>query len=171
MEDAAAERPENGDPFDALGAEWHRVSPRLATARRGALAAPALLAAAGLGLAGALTGEAFWWGAAALVALGYAWAWWLVGRQVSAWAYAERPDELLVRRGRLWRRIVVVPYGRLQYVDVDAGPLDRRLGLATVQLHTASAHSDGRVPGLEQETAAALRDRLTARGRAQLSGL
>ena len=56
-----------------------------------------------------------------------------------AWAYAERPEELLLRSGVMWRTIVVVPYGRLQYVDVEAGPLARALGIASVQLHTASA--------------------------------
>ena len=65
-----------------------------------------------------------------------AWAWWLVGRQAAAIGYAEREDDLLVRRGILFRDLVVVPYGRMQYVDVQAGPVDRRFGIARVQLHT-----------------------------------
>lgn len=95
----------------------------------------------------------------------------LVPRQVRAIGYAERDDDLLVRKGILFRSLVVVPYGRMQYVDVSAGPLDRRLGIATVQLHTASAGTDATIPGLPPAEAERLRDRLTARGEARLAGL
>ena len=61
--------------------------------------------------------------------------------------YAERADDLLVTSGVLNRQLVVVPYGRMQFVDVTAGPLDRRFGLATVQLHTASPATDAQIPG------------------------
>jgi membrane protein YdbS with pleckstrin-like domain len=90
---------------------------------------------------------------------------------VSAWAYAERPQELLFRSGRVLRTMTVVPYGRLQFVDIEAGPLARSFGLASVQLHTASAHTNARIPGLAAAEAARLRDRLTERGEAQLAGL
>ncbi|MCW2666941.1 MAG: hypothetical protein JWN57_1903, partial [Frankiales bacterium] len=83
-----------------------------------------------------------------------------VERRVRAWGYAEREDDLLVRRGVLLRRTSVVPYGRMQYVDVTAGPLDRRYGLSTVVLHTAAAATDAAIPGLRAEEAARLRDRL-----------
>jgi hypothetical protein len=100
-----------------------------------------------------------------------AWWWWLVGRQVRAIGYAEREDDLLVRHGIMWRSIVVVPYGRLQYVDVQAGPVDRIFGIARVQLHTASAATDAMIPGLLPFEAARVRDRLAARGQARLAGL
>jgi len=69
------------------------------------------------------------------------------------------------------RNLVVVPYGRLQFVDVHAGPLDRLAGVARVQLHTASASSDAAIPGLAPAEASRLRDRLAARGEARLAGL
>ena len=94
-----------------------------------------------------------------------------VERRYRAWGYAEREDDLLVRRGVLVRRTSVVPYGRMQYVDVTAGPLDRRYGLATVTLHTAAAATDASVPGLRADEAARLRDRLTALGEARAAGL
>ncbi len=59
----------------------------------------------------------------------------------------------------------------MQFVDVTAGPLERVLGLATVVLHTAAAHSDARVPGLPGPEAARLRDRLTALGEVRTEGL
>ena len=94
-----------------------------------------------------------------------------VERRWRAWGYAEREDDLLVRRGVLVRRLSVVPYGRMQYVDVTAGPLDRRLGLARVTLHTAAAASDASIPGLPEAEARRLRDRLAALGEARAAGL
>ena len=70
------------------------------------------------------------------------WLWWLIGRQVRAIGYADREDDLLVVSGILFKRLVVVPYGRMQQVDVRRGPIERYLGLATVQLHTAAATTD-----------------------------
>jgi hypothetical protein len=59
----------------------------------------------------------------------------------------------------------------MQFVDVQAGPLERRYGLATVQLHTASPATDARIPGLPHAEAARLRDRLAALGEARAAGL
>ena len=92
-------------------------------------------------------------------------------RGLRSWGYAERADDLLVRHGLMFRRLSIVPYGRMQFVDVSAGPLDRLFGLATVQLHTAAAASDARIPGLTPDEAARLRDRLTALGEARAEGL
>ena len=92
-------------------------------------------------------------------------------RGLRSWGYAERADDLLVRHGLLFRRLSIVPYGRMQFVDVTAGPLDRMFKLATVQLHTAAAGSDAKIPGLDPQEAARLRDRLAALGEARAEGL
>ncbi|MGH3420889.1 MAG: PH domain-containing protein, partial [Streptosporangiaceae bacterium] len=63
-------------------------------------------------------------------------------RRYLAWAYREREEDLIVSRGVLVRRVSVVPYGRMQFVEVTAGPFERVFRLATVQLHTAAAASD-----------------------------
>lgn len=79
------------------------------------------------------------------------------------WAYASRPDDLLVAHGVLFRTITAIPAMRIQHVDVRQGPLERLLGLARVQIYTASGMgADGVIPGLELEAAEALRDRLVA---------
>lgn len=112
-------------------------------------------------------------GVATLAPLATLWALWpfaLRGRYLS-WGYCEREEDLIVRRGMLVRRVSVVPYGRMQIVDLTAGPIDRFFGLATVKLHTAAAASDARVPGLPRGEAAALRDRLASRGEAQATGI
>ncbi|GAB3084426.1 PH domain-containing protein [Isoptericola nanjingensis] len=157
-------------PFDPPGVAWQGVSPRLVPARlistSATLAVPIV---AGVVLA-VLVSPWFWLLAGVPAAL-LVWALLLVPRQVRAIGYAERDDDLLIRKGIMFRTLVVVPYGRMQYVDVEAGPLDRRLGIAKVQLHTASASTDADIPGLVPDEAERLRDRLTARGEARLAGL
>ena len=98
-------------------------------------------------------------------------AFWFVRNRVRAWTYTERDEDLIVARGVLVRRLSVVPYGRMQFVDVTAGPVERAFRLATVKLHTAAAASDARIPGLERDEAARLRDRLAALGEAKAAGL
>lgn len=115
-----------------------------------------------------------WWLTLAPVALVVAlWLWnaWLVWRRWPHWGYAEAADELWVRHGVMFRSLTVVPYGRLQVVDVQAGPLQRAYGLASVTLVTASADTDAHIPGLPYAEAVRLRDRLTSRTDARGSGL
>jgi uncharacterized protein len=153
-------------------AQWLRPSPRMWTARQTLLAVvagPIVLVAAGVAMAdaGVATGVAVF-----AVLFAAAACWWSVLRgRYRAWGYAERGDDLLVRRGLLVRRLSVVPYGRMQLIEVTAGPIDRIFGLATVQLHTASASTDARVPGLPAAEAERLRDRLATLGEARATGL
>jgi len=158
-------------PFAPPEVEFTGVSPALVRVR-------VMLSAIWLGLPGlvaavvALATKAAWvWSFTALFAALLVWALWLVPRQVRAIGYAERDDDLLVRKGILFRSLVVVPYGRMQYVDLSAGPLARAFGIASVQLHTASAATDAAIPGLPAAEAARLRDQLASRGEARRSGL
>jgi hypothetical protein len=59
----------------------------------------------------------------------------------------------------------------MQLVDVQAGPLDRRFGIARLQLHTAAATTDASIPGLPTAEAGRLRDQLAALGEARSAGL
>jgi hypothetical protein len=159
------------DPFAPADVTWQSVSPRLAVVRRLFVGAGALLVAVVIVVITVLLGMPLLALAVLLPVVVGAWGWWLVGRQARAIGYAEREDDLLVRRGILFRDLVVVPYGRMQYVDVHAGPVDRRFGIANVQLHTAAPGTDAHIPGLPPEEAARLRDRLARRGEARLAGL
>jgi membrane protein YdbS with pleckstrin-like domain len=96
---------------------------------------------------------------------------WVERRRYLSWSYQERGDDLVVSRGVMFRRLTVVPYGRMQFVDVTAGPWERLFGLSTVKLHTAAAATDARIPGLEPQEAARLRDRLAQLGEAKAAGL
>ena len=150
---------------------WRPVSPRLNTIEQLQFGLLGVAAVLGCGVGWLITG-ALWWAAGA-VATVVVWAIRavLLYRSVRSWGYAERPDDLLVRHGLLVRRLSIVPYARMQFVDVSAGPLERAFGLATVELHTAAAASDARVPGLPGAEAARLRDRLSASGETRAEGL
>jgi membrane protein YdbS with pleckstrin-like domain len=122
---------------------WTPVSPRLVTARRITLGLVYLLVIAGIVVL-VVFGKAPTWVPVAVVIAAvvvFVWLWWLIGRRVRSFGYSERGDDLLVTSGILFRRMVIVPYGRMQLVDVKAGPIDRWLGVTTVQLHTAAALS------------------------------
>jgi membrane protein YdbS with pleckstrin-like domain len=158
------------------GLDWRPVSPRLVTERRvpvaglglvglGLVVGAAIMAARGSSYLGLLI--------PGVIVLVVALANWFVfvPRVVSSWRYAEREQDLLVTHGRLRRSLSVVPYGRMQVIEVSANPIAQRLGIATVKLVTASASTDATIPGLPVEEAHELRDRLSAKGEALSAGL
>lgn len=160
------------DLFAPADVAWTPVSPKLASLRL----VSATIGCGFLALVVALPLGLFvgWpWALLTLIVLliAYIWGWVLIGRNQRSWKYAEREDELLVTHGVMFRQLVVVPYGRMQFVDVSAGPLERAFGLATVELHTATPATDAKIPGLTPDEAARLRDRLSALGQAQAWGL
>src|SRR5699024_260923 len=160
----------NDPAFDMEGIPWQPVSPRLAPVR----VVTAVIALGIPFLAGLILSLVFggWvWSAPVVVAALLVWLLWLVPRQVRAIRYAELADDLLIRKGIMFRSMVMVPYGRMQYVEVKAGPVARWQGIAEVELYTASAQSDASIPGLPADEAARLRDQLSARGEAKLAGL
>jgi membrane protein YdbS with pleckstrin-like domain len=167
---AAMEAPGTVHLRESGGLTWQPVSPRLRTVRLAVLAmllGPFLLAFAAL----AIWVSPWCWVGAAFVAAVLAWGGYVIVRQVPAISWVELPDEIVIRRGRIFRRMVVVPYGRLQYVDLQSGPLMRHFGLATIEIHTASPSSSGEVPGLPTEVAESLRERLSERGESLRAGL
>ncbi|MDR7328609.1 PH domain-containing protein [Corynebacterium guangdongense] len=113
----------------------------------------------------------WWWFGAAFFLVLFLWRLWLIPAQVRLLGWRETEDELLLTRGRLWHRFTVVPYGRIQFVDVTAGPVERAFGLKKLKLHTASATTDTTLPGLTAAEADALRERLTVMARERMSGL
>jgi uncharacterized protein len=151
---------------------WLRPSPGLWRMRRAEVAVLSVVLAAVFGLifwaaSGAVPGII---SAIVALALGALFAW-FVRRRFGAWRYQERNEDLIVARGVMVQRLSVVPYGRMQFVEVTAGPVERLYGLSTVKLHTAAAASDARIPGLERDEAARLRDRLTELGESMAAGM
>lgn len=120
---------------------------------------------------------AFWWKQpwtwvfpAAVVVIGI-WHCIIAGRQVKAIGYHETAEELLICRGIMFRNLSVIPYGRMQTVTLEAGPILSRFGLANLTLETASAGSMGNIPGLPRAEAERLRIRLTDNAQARLEGI
>jgi membrane protein YdbS with pleckstrin-like domain len=152
--------------------KWLHPSPTLATLRLAEAGGVTVLVLLAAGIPLRLTGQAVVAGiaAAGVLVAGLVTAV-LLRRRVRSWGFAERAEDLLVRRGVMVQRLSLVPYGRMQFVDVTAGPLERSLGLATLRLHTAAAASDARIPGLPRDEAERLRDQLAGLGEAQAAGL
>ena len=163
----------NEDAAAGAPAQWHAPSPRLTVLRRyevSGMTVLVLILAVVLALVLDAAGVAVVLAAIAVM-LGGAIADVVAERRVRAWRYAERAADLIVKRGVMFRRTSVIPYGRMQYVEVTAGPFERAFGLATVQMHTAAAASDARIPGLPAAEAARLRDQLTSLGESHAMGL
>ncbi len=83
--------------------------------------------------------------------------WWVAGEQWANWSYELGDDVLELRHGILTRHHSVVPYFRVQHIDVAAGPLERALGLQRLVVHTASATTDSVIPGLDASEARTVR--------------
>ncbi|MEG3628415.1 PH domain-containing protein [Streptomyces poriticola] len=168
METGSPDRPGTATEDEPV---WTALPPGLLRMRRLLLVVwlGLLTLAAGL-LPGLLAGPA--WAAFALLPLALTvWGWSLVERNWRSWRYAERADDLLINRGVLWQQQTIVPYGRMQLVEVTSGPVERHFGLASVQLHTAAAATDATIPGLDPAEAERLRDRLSELGEARSAGL
>lgn len=100
-----------------------------------------------------------------------AWTMIITPRQARAYGYQLRRDDLVFRRGILWQRVVAVPYGRMQLIDITHGPLDRGFGIAQLKLVTAAASTGVVIPGLKQEAAELLRDTLVDVAEERRTGL
>ena len=95
----------------------------------------------------------------------------LTPRRVRAIGYQLRDDDLVFRRGLMWHRVVAVPYGRMQLVDINRGPIARLVGLSELRFVTAAAATGVVIPGLPQQQAEELRDTLVALAESRRVGL
>lgn len=169
LEQHSQEQPQ----FDRRSTAWHRVSPKYAVADLVTnllfvllliAVLTAILVAASEPPLGVIIGLA---AVAVLLIVNSI----LAFRRVKAIGYILREDDLLFRRGILFERVIAVPYGRLQLVDVTRGPLLRALGLSTLKFVTASVATGVHLPGLPVAEAEQLRDRLVELAETRRSGL
>ena len=153
------------DRLELTPASWQRVSPKLILAEYvGALIGTAVFVGA------ALLFNVTGWLVAAVAAIAVV-VLVLIPRRVRAIGYQLRDDDLLFRRGILFQRFVAVPYGRMQLVDINRGPLIRALGLSELRFVTAAASTGVTIPGLPEADADALRDQLVALAETRRAGL
>ena len=93
----------------------------------------------------------------------------LPGRRYRAWGFAAGEDELTVKHGLMIRKVTIVPFGRVQHIDVAQGPIQRMLGLATLVLNTAGTRGAAvRLPGLLHGQAEEMRDQIRGKIRQDL---
>ena len=79
-------------------------------------------------------------------------------------SYALRERDILYRSGWIWRSETVIPFNRVQHCEVSQGPIEKRLGLATLKVFTAGGQSaDLAIPGIGHEAANKLKDYLIKR--------
>lgn len=161
------------DPAPQLptsAAEMNPVSRKLIVARYVTQTLWALIFAGGF-LAAQFALGGWWWVGAAIVGAWFVFQAVMIPLRVRNTGWLETDNELLISKGKLNQTFTVVPYGRIQFVDVAAGPITRQLGLKSVSLHTASATTDATIPGLLAADADALRERLAVGARERMSGL
>ena len=155
----------------ALDGTWHQISPRYVISQfvqEGIFAVLILIAA----LVVHFAFDQLWvWIPAGLVLLVMLFTMIILPRQARAIGYMLRDDDIVFRRGILWQRIIAVPYGRMQLVDITHGPLDRAFGVAQLKMVTAAATTGVQIPGLTQAAAETLRDTLIDVAETRRTGL
>ncbi|WP_165063318.1 PH domain-containing protein [Marisediminicola senii] len=76
--------------------------------------------------------------------------------------FAVGPGSVLLRKGKIWRELVIVPHPRLQSIALSQGPLQRRLSLAAVYLHTVAGPITAQLGAIDADTATAFFDDVAA---------
>lgn len=100
--------------------------------------------------------------------------WWaaLLPRRTRALGYSLRPNHLMARQGVLFRHVTSIPYGRIQYVDVDSGPLERAHHLVRLTIRTAGVTaSKVTLYGIPTECGQQLRELLIRRADERMAAL
>lgn len=104
---------------------------------------------------------AFLWTIGAVATVGLLWVLSAIvlRKQWENWRFRVTPEALEMAHGWIWRHHRIVARDRIQHVDINSGPFDRRFGLVQVVVHTAGT-TVGMIPGLAPERASLLRDQL-----------
>ncbi|GEK85464.1 PH domain-containing protein [Microbacterium aerolatum] len=155
----------------AIDGRWHQISPRYVTSQfvqNGIFLALILAAALVVGIA---FHQTWVWIPAGVLILIELITLIILPRQAKAIGYMLREDDIVFRKGILWQRIIAVPYGRMQLVDITHGPLDRAFGVAQLKMVTAAATTGVQIPGLTQAAAESLRDTLIDVAETRRTGL
>lgn len=93
----------------------------------------------------------------AVLVAALAFAWWWPGVRYRYWTYRMGEEAVELESGVVFRTRSVIPYFRVQHVDTSQGPIERRLDLANLKVHTASAATDAVLPGLAARDAEEIR--------------
>ncbi|WP_157157417.1 PH domain-containing protein [Diaminobutyricimonas sp. LJ205] len=150
---------------------WQRVSPKYIVVDVIGYVIFGIIAVGAVALPAILSGNVWLWALPASLAIIFLITIALTPRRVRAIGYQLRADDLVYRRGILFQRFVAVPYGRMQLVDINRGPLARAVGLSELKFVTAAASTAITIPGLAMADAEHLRDQLVALAESRRAGL
>ncbi|WP_307364588.1 PH domain-containing protein [Microbacterium murale] len=154
-----------------LDGKWHQISPRYVVSQflqNGIFLAVVVAVALIVGL---VFHQNWVWIPAGFLTLITVITLVILPRQAKAIGFMLRADDIVFRKGILWQRIIAVPYGRMQLVDITHGPLDRAFGVSQLKMVTAAATTGVQIPGLTQAAAEALRDTLIEVAETRRTGL
>jgi len=157
--------------LEPVATEWRRVSPKYVVVDLVATLVFALVVIVATSIPALLSHNGYFFALPAAFAVIFLIALILVPRRVRSIGYQLRSDDLLFRRGLLFQRFVSVPYGRMQLVDINRGPLARAVGLSELKFVTAAASTGVTIPGLVAADAEELRDQLVALAESRRAGL
>ncbi len=157
--------------LEPVATPWQRVSPKYVVVDFVGTLVFGLVVVAGTSIPAVVSHNAYLFALPAAFALIFLIALILVPRRVRSIGYQLRPDDLLFRRGLMFQRFVSVPYGRMQLVDINRGPLARAVGLSELKFVTAAASTGVTIPGLVAADAEELRDQLVALAESRRAGL
>ena len=153
------------------GGVWHQISRKYVTVQLISTGSLLLIVVAVTLVLTLLLHQQWMWIPGGILTVILVWTLAILPRQARSIGYRLRDDDLVFRRGILWQRIVAVPYGRMQLIDITHGPLDRGFGIAQLKFVTAAASTGVVIPGLEQSTAETLRDHLVQVAESRRTGL
>ena len=90
-------------------------------------------------------------------------------RMIRMKGFALRDHDIAYRSGLYWHKQVILPFNRVQHVEVASGPVQRRFGLATLKFFTAGGASvDLKISGLLHDDANRLRAHILQKSAATL---
>lgn len=155
----------------ALDGVWHQISPKYVVSQVLQEALGVVVVAAVAIVVFLFTDQPWVFGVAGVILFFQLVSLVILPRQAKALGYMLRGDDIVFRKGILWQRMVAVPYGRMQLIDITHGPLDRLFGVAKLKMVTAAASTGVEIPGLAQGAADALRDTLIEVAETRRTGL
>jgi len=159
------------DRIELPETEWKRVSQKYIVVDVIGSIIGAVVMVGGAAIASYFIGAQWAWAATISLAIIFILTIAFTPRRVRSIGYALRQDDLLFRRGLLFQRFVAIPYGRMQLVDINRGPLARAMGLSELKFVTAAAASGVTIPGIPEQDAEELRDTLVTLAESRRAGL
>lgn len=98
-------------------------------------------------------------------------SWGLASLQYQAFSFTIEERRIVIKKGVLFKKIITIPFTRIQNVNITRNPLTQLLGLSEIVIQTAGIsgvqRAEGKLPGVAAGEAEGLRDRIMAKVQGQ----